>query len=134
MLERIPPRNTYVHVRPIASPKTWQEDTDRWKIDVGHGSKHIDIFDLPERDVVVKAWGSNDHIINNRAGNDLLDGGKGFDTVYFTGDRSDYQIINNKDGSQYVINRRTQTIDKLKSIEKIVFSEYRTLIEEIRGY
>ena len=133
MLHRLPPP-TRVHLIPQASPKTWQEDTDRWKVNVAHGSKHNEIFDLPTKDVVVKAWGGNDHIINSLIGNDLLDGGKGFDTVYYTGERSDFQIINNKDGSQYVIDKRTQAIDKLKSIEKIVFSEYRTLIEEIRGY
>jgi hypothetical protein len=66
----------------------------------------------------------NDRIIAG-PGNDYIDGGRGFDTEYYTGVRSDYFILANPNGSWTVTDNRPGSpdgSDTLVSVEQLTFS------------
>jgi Ca2+-binding RTX toxin-like protein len=70
--------------------------------------------------------GDGDDILVGGVGDDSIDGGSGNDAVYYSGNRSDYDITENSDGSYTVIDTRTDSpdgTDTVSNVEKFCFSD-----------
>ena len=65
--------------------------------------------------------GSGDDVISGGVGNDSLDGGEGYDRALFSGNREDYTITRNDDGSYQIDG--TDGVDTLTGIELIEFDD-----------
>ncbi|HBJ34448.1 MAG TPA: hypothetical protein DDZ51_06725, partial [Planctomycetaceae bacterium] len=71
----------------------------------------------------------NDTLIGG-SGNDFIDGGAGYDVAVFSGNRVDYDIIRNADGSTTVIDRSTADgTDRIINVEALKFAD-QTLVDE----
>ena len=66
--------------------------------------------------------GQGDDLLTGGSGDDVLDGGSGDDTVAYAGVQSDYQIVNNGDGTISITGANTGT-DTLSGIETITFDD-----------
>lgn len=70
--------------------------------------------------------GDGDDLIEGGADDDIIDGGDGTDTALFSGNRSDYLITENADGSLSVADQRGGSpdgIDTLTNIEMLTFAD-----------
>ena len=65
--------------------------------------------------------GSGDDVISGGVGNDSLDGGEGYDRALYSGNREDYTITRNDDGSYQIDG--TDGVDTLTGIELIEFDD-----------
>ncbi|WP_226700156.1 Ig-like domain-containing protein [Qipengyuania gaetbuli] len=68
--------------------------------------------------------GGNDHLVGD-AGSDVIDGGDGYDTAYYGGNASDYEI-RHEDGKVYISDTRKRGPDGddvLIDVERIVFGD-----------
>jgi Ca2+-binding RTX toxin-like protein len=64
-----------------------------------------------------------DDTISGGAGHDNLEGGAGNDIAAFSGDRSQYLVIEQSNGSFQVADLRTGEVDLLSGIEMLRFSD-----------
>ena len=64
------------------------------------------------------------------SGNDFIDGGTGNDVAVFSGNRVDYDVIRNADGTTTVIDRSTADgVDRVINVESLRFAD-QTLVDE----
>ncbi len=76
--------------------------------------------------------GSGDDIISGGAGNDTISGGSGEDTLVLSGNRDDYTVTDNGDGTYTVTDNRTDApdgSDTVSGIENIQFADETVSIE-----
>ena len=81
-------------------------------------------------DDTIDAGAGND-FINSRngnpsgfAGNDTIDGGAGTDTYYLVGNRSDYDVTDNGDGSYTITDLRPTSVTGTDTIRNVEFLEF----------
>ncbi|WP_417709381.1 cadherin domain-containing protein [Roseibium aggregatum] len=70
--------------------------------------------------------GDGDDILKGGSGDDSIDGGTGTDTVIYSGNRSDYDITENADGSYTVVDTRTgasEGTDTVINVETFRFAD-----------
>lgn len=73
---------------------------------------------------------AGDDTLTGGSGNDIIDGGSGNDVAVFSGNRVDYDIIRNADGTTSVIDRSTADgIDRVINVESLRFAD-QTLVNE----
>jgi Ca2+-binding RTX toxin-like protein len=64
------------------------------------------------------------------SGNDYIDGGAGNDVAVFSGNRADYDVVRNADGTTTVIDRSTADgVDRVINVESLRFAD-QTLVNE----
>ena len=87
--------------------------------DVINGGTASDVLFGDEGDDTLNGNAGNDRL-EGGAGNDILDGGDGQDIAIYTGNLSDYDIINNGDGTYTVTdNVNGNSVDTLSNIENV---------------
>ena len=75
-----------------------------------------------------------DNVIIGGAGNDILDGGAGTDTAVYSGNRSDYTVVQNADGSLTVTDTRANApdgTDTLRNFELLKFADGTAAISDV---
>ncbi|MEO0977588.1 MAG: cadherin domain-containing protein, partial [Pseudomonadota bacterium] len=78
--------------------------------------------------------GAGDDTLVGDAGDDDLDGGSGLDTAVFSGERSDYHITENPDGSFTVADTRDGApdgVDTVRNVETFRFSDGDILVGDL---
>ncbi len=71
-----------------------------------------------------------DDTLTGGSGNDIIDGGSGNDVAVFSGNRVDYDIVRNADGTTTVIDRSTADgVDRVINVESLRFAD-QTLVSE----
>jgi serralysin len=81
----------------------------------------------------------NDTILGNTvanrltggAGNDMLDGNAGNDTAVYSGDQSQYRVVQNPDGTWTVTDLRTGTPDGIDTLRNIEYLQFRDTIVQV---
>ncbi len=90
------------------------------------GSAFNDVFTGTDFEDVVEG-GDGDDTLTGGSGNDTIDGGEGRDTAVYGGNRDDYSIVNNGDGTWTVTDNRTgddnDGEDTLTSVEVVKFAD-----------
>lgn len=106
------------------------------------GSTGNDTYTGTLFDDVIAGNGGNDVLdgnhgndtINGGDGDDVIDGGEGNDTAIFTGNKTDYALNKNTDGTWTVTDNRSGNIndgvDTLKSIESAKFADEAVSLED----
>ncbi len=73
---------------------------------------------------------AGDDTLTGGSGNDIIDGGEGNDVAVFAGNRADYDVIRNADGTTTVIDRSTADgVDRVINVESLRFAD-QTLVNE----
>jgi Ca2+-binding RTX toxin-like protein len=100
-------------------------DTARlWGNDSFIGDAYADIVDSGAGDDTINGAGGDDTITGG-SGNDVIDGGLGVDTANYLGNKADYAILRNSNGSWTVsdgVSVRDGT-DALTNVEKLQFAD-----------
>ncbi|MFN3348018.1 choice-of-anchor D domain-containing protein [Pseudorhodoplanes sp.] len=90
------------------------------------GSAYGDVFTGAAFDDLIEG-GDGDDTLSGGSGNDTIDGGAGRDTVVYGGNRADYEIVDNGDGTWTVTDTRTgesnEGQDTLTSVEILQFAD-----------
>ncbi|MHC2302759.1 beta strand repeat-containing protein [Rhizobium mongolense] len=79
------------------------------------GTQHADVIYGGNHDNILQGGAGADSILGGGR-NDTLDGGEGADTVIYRGNRADYTVVSNADGSVTITDLRPETVDPVDNV------------------
>ena len=105
-----------------------EEDNDDLRGDAGN-----DVLDGGSGNDTLKGGTGNDVLVGG-TGNDFIDGGADIDVASFSGNRDDYDVVRNSDGTTTVFDRRgVDGTDTIVNVERLTFAD-QTLVSESNAW